>query len=720
MKITALIQRRHRDRASPGVSLFPFLAVLICTMGALVLLLFAVTRAASRQAAAEAAAKVAQQQGDVKTERDMIHWRIGELKKSRQQTESQLSEARLYLGHLEEHAQRLRSQLGQLQASTTELQRQGAGGSLRREEIQEELRKVKADTAEAQRRLGDAKEAADKRPRSFAIIPYEGPNQTRRRPIYIECRADAVVLQPEGIVLTEADFDGPLGPGNPLAAALRAQREYLLARGSLDPERFGEPYPLLLVRPEGIDAYYAARTAMKSWGSEFGYELIGDDWKLQFPPPDPQLAQAVRQTLEAARVRQEQLAAAAPRHYSSRSNPSYRVATTRGGIVQEGDGGDEPPTGFRRSQPSGLVANRYGSSAGAAGGGRYPGGVSGSGANAGGSGDPTMAGGPGRGESGESRVEGSGDPTMAGGPGGSGVGGGLSTGGGSFFGGASGNATSSSGVPGGVPGGGTGGSPGGVPGGVPAGAPNGMPGGVPGGMAGATASSGGSTPSGGMTPSGGGFSPSANGAAPGRTAGTSGSSGQNATGQPRQPADGTGRVDGYLPGQPLREEPRRPRFRGDDDMDGPRGSPLRPGEWQPSVDMPPPKPDDKDKDKKDEKQRKSLATKRGRDWGLRDAAHGSVAIARPIRVDCYVDRLLIPSEKHGAAPKEISLGQRTEASVDDMISAVWEHMEAWGIAGKGMYWRPELIFYVTPGAEQRFAELEVLLEGSGVVVKRKS
>ena len=45
--------------AAPRVSLFPFLAVLICTMGALMLLLLAVTREARVQAVRETAAKAA-------------------------------------------------------------------------------------------------------------------------------------------------------------------------------------------------------------------------------------------------------------------------------------------------------------------------------------------------------------------------------------------------------------------------------------------------------------------------------------------------------------------------------------------------------------------------------------------------------------------------------------------------------------------------------------
>ena len=35
----------------------------------------------------------------------------------------------------------------------------------------------------------------------FAVVPYLGPNGTRRRPIFFECRADSIVLQPEGVVV---------------------------------------------------------------------------------------------------------------------------------------------------------------------------------------------------------------------------------------------------------------------------------------------------------------------------------------------------------------------------------------------------------------------------------------------------------------------------------------------------------------------------------------
>ena len=183
---------------------------------------------------------------------------------------------------------------------------------------EEELRQVEGQVAEAQQRLAQAQQAAGNRPKSYAIVPYDGHKRTRRRPIYIECRGDAVVLQPEGIVFNEADFDEPLGPGNPLAAAIRAAREQMLLQGGLDPQNTGEPYPLLLVRPGGIAAYDCALAAMKSWGSEFGYELIGADWQLKYPPPDPNLAKAVTQARDLARQEHARLIAAAPSKYGKR------------------------------------------------------------------------------------------------------------------------------------------------------------------------------------------------------------------------------------------------------------------------------------------------------------------------------------------------------------------------------------------------------------------
>ena len=135
------------------------------------------------------------------------------------------------------------------------------------------------------KRRGKSRPAAERprrQPPSFAIIPYDGANGTRRRPIYIECGPDRVTIEPEGIVLTIEDFAGPDGPGNPLATVLRAVRDDWPHMARREAQR-----RTLSVadRPAGRHRlFYSARQAMASWASEFGYELVEQNRRLAYPP----------------------------------------------------------------------------------------------------------------------------------------------------------------------------------------------------------------------------------------------------------------------------------------------------------------------------------------------------------------------------------------------------------------------------------------------------
>lgn len=159
--------------------------------------------------------------------------------------------------------------------------------------------------------------------------------------------------------------------------------------------------------------------------------------------------------------------------------------------------------------------------------------------------------------------------------------------------------------------------------------------------------------------------------------------------------------------------------------------PPRPGEWTPSMQAPPrPEPKDKDKDKDDAQKRDAkkrnrerdearLADKRGEDWALRDVTKNAVGITRTIHVDCYPDRLIIIPDSRMDGESVVPLDANSARSVNRLVSGVWEHMDTWGIAGRGMYWRPVLEFHVEAGAEGRFDDFSRLLEGSGVSVKKK-
>ena len=646
MKFINRPQRRRTSRTGQNISMFPFLAVLICTMGALVPLLLVITRTVRLQAQAAALAKHDEAKH---TRREDARWRIEQLTRSRDQTAAQLAEARLELGHIEDHARRLRTQIIQYEQAAQELDRMESTGQRQVAATQAELEQLRRQIDAAERELAEARQAAAERNRSYAVVPYEGPNQTHRRPVYIECLANSIVLQPEGIVFTEADFEGPLGPGNPLAAALRAAREYLLAQREFDPQA-GEPYPMLLVRPEGIAAFYVARVAMKSWGSDFGYELVDADWKIAYQAPDPRLAEAVRQSVASARAYQQRLIASAPREYG-RPKTVYR-ASSSGGFVREG--GSQGPGGRGRgsgfggqgsesdggSETGGQTYNPYVTSpersTNAVAGGNQGSGVrdQGSGSD-GGSGDGSTEYNP--------SIASSQSPTTAV------VGGNLGPGG----------RDQGSGV-----GGQGSGSAGGSGGGSEASNPS-------------IVSS--------QSPS---------------TAFVGGN-----------PGAGTERPEGYVAGQPPRDQ---------QSAQGAHGHPLRPGEWEPRPNAPSAgqqKPDDKNNNPPARPQ--ALAVTRGQDWGLRETGLGSVGLTRPMQVQCYADRLIVISDRGPHDNRTVRLGPRTASAVDPLMAAVWDQMDAWGMAGRGMYWKPVLQLHVAPDAERRFIELAALLEGSGLTVIRR-
>jgi hypothetical protein len=589
-------ERRRRHEGTVGVSLFPFLVVLICTMGGLILLLVVIARQARLQAAQETTAASAKLRENLQAAREWVQLAISGYRESRQKTEAQLAEARLALGHVEDHARRLAEELARLEAAWSRLNSLQADGARRRDEWQAELDRLRHEIVATRQALSQAQEAADRRRGSYAVVPYEGPHATRRRPIYIECRSDAVVLQPGEIALHEDDFRGPLGPGNPLDVALRAIREYLLRSRQLAEDESGEPYPLLLVRPSGIAAYYAARAAMQSWAFDFGYELIGEDWKLDFPSPDPSLTEEVRVAIETARVRQRLLMAAAPRRYGSRPSPRYVAAPYRGGLIPEGGLPDDHDSGYQPRQPSGRVGSRF--------------------------------------------ATGQRDEHEHVGGWGTALGAGLPT------------------------------SPSSVRGQEIL-APR--------------------------EP----LAPSPNSPAANPRGETVAGARQPQAGQPGAMGGSPALAgsDGQL--GPYHDPPRAA---GDGDQPERASSPSDQQHAAVAIAVGRPR---------------SLAKVRGRNWGLPNAVGGSVAITSPIRIDCFPDRLVLVPERNLGQPTVVPLGPRTEDGLDTLVSAVWQYMERWGSAGTGMYWRPVLNVRVAPAAEARYADLKILLEGSGLEVTRK-
>lgn len=737
------MRRSAVPRQTAGFSLFSFLDALLCTMGALILVLVVIVRQLETHYDDVAAEKVASS-ADLQAERELLDLRISHLQVQRDKTEEDLRNRRLELGHVEEHSRELADRIAELDATLAALAKGGSDDPARAD-ARAKIDKLRLRARKLEDELAEARAAAAANQEAYAIIPYEGPNQTHRRPIYIECRADSIVLQPEGIRLSEADFQGPLGPGNPLAAALRAAREHLASTKPTDANS-SEPYPLLLVRPSGIVAYYVALQSLKSWHSEFGYELVEEDWELAFPTPDVQLAQVEQRAVDSARQQLVQLALAVPSTYGRDTRPSFAPPPGAeqgfygGGVGPRGPGARMGGGGGSRAYPyggkrgGGSASEEYaenlrggrGSSDGSYGGTGNGGGEFGGGGSGGGYPEelqlPAEArgGGPGGLATAADLDDIYGSAAIAGpgtGPGGTGgtyAQGGEGVSGDRVFGeqmarggnGTGGTASSngSGGTAGGQPGGpgelGTGSSgAAGEMGTQDMAAPNDFAtqGTAQGGAQGAGTSQHGVNANGNRGERESPFAPrnSYKGASPTQTAsaGSEGSpggsaSGSGAGGNGSSPAAG-GQVSMGTPGG------------GGDSASGEaQGMPSATAHIG---------------------AKKSMADKRGENWGVPTKQPESVAITRPIRVRCSADRLEVLAENNRSIDgRPIPFGTFTEDSVDQLVSHIWRRMEGWGIAGKNLHWHPVLQLEVMPEGEKRANDLKLLLAGSGLDISEKA
>ncbi len=355
--------RAHSENSDAG-SLFPFLAVLLCTMGALLVLLVVLAKQAAERAVSNAIAqaeiveqpktsapdqtsKDAEEAATLVQQLDKVLKYQQHLKTLRKKSEDRLRQEQARLSHLEEHTRRIEHELARLAIAAEQLDATEKARTVDQEQAESELKHLQSLIAENEERLKQLRDES-KRRHSYTIVPYKGPNGTYRKPIYIECRKDGVVIHPEGFHFSESDFAAPAWPGNPLASVLRASREYLNAKAAKagEPEP-PDPYPLLLVRPDGIAAYSAARAAITSWDSDYGYEFIAGDWKLDFPDlPDPMLAQVQAHAALNARANLARLARAAPSRFRAMGvggSRSYAAEGTSGSYGYGQGGNSEAP-----------------------------------------------------------------------------------------------------------------------------------------------------------------------------------------------------------------------------------------------------------------------------------------------------------------------------------------------------------------------------------------
>lgn len=304
---------RRRHQLKPDT--FPFLAVLLCAMGSLILVLMELDRRA------RCAANARVEQAWHKTEQDkaelLAHLRTeheAERQRQLQARETRVATHQAEVRHLHQQAHtaiaersRVQTQLDDLlraiqadRALQSNVEKQNEREQQTAEQIERDLtarrdqldksrKRIEGSRAEREqltrdlllleatlRRLKELRERAGK---TWSVVPYVGKRGLSRRPMYVECDRAGLVFHPER---TRIDGDSP-SIVKITEEVQRRAREFAAKLPAGEKNR--EPYWMLLVRPNGIAAYYQFLQAVKPLDAAYGYEFIDAGWDLDFPDP---------------------------------------------------------------------------------------------------------------------------------------------------------------------------------------------------------------------------------------------------------------------------------------------------------------------------------------------------------------------------------------------------------------------------------------------------
>ncbi|MCA9113985.1 MAG: hypothetical protein KDA79_02790 [Planctomycetaceae bacterium] len=356
--------RRTRQSAQ-SVSLFPFLAVLVCAMGVLIFLLIVTTSRIRTESLARAAEELQRQlappavtieetpepvlpqpavpepappapQQVVEAEPVLpeylpndpvppeivqtVRWpdpdeplrqKIQQLTAEREALRQQHEQLTIRLRSAKELAAKEQARVAQQQQAVKSQSTEAAVQAAVVAALEQQKKKTELEIRRLGREIEQTQARVASEPSRFSLVAYDGASGTTRRPILVECTSEGIRFLPEDVMITEEDLIGFTEGYNPVLAGAKSLTEYWLRH---DEAADGKPpahppYVLLLVRQSGSLSYYVTRRLLEGLGQPFGYELLPDDFPLAPPAVDPRAREvcraAVSQLLE---ERQELLA----------------------------------------------------------------------------------------------------------------------------------------------------------------------------------------------------------------------------------------------------------------------------------------------------------------------------------------------------------------------------------------------------------------------------
>lgn len=315
------MRRSARGEQSSAFSLFPFLAVLLCTMGALVVLLVAMAHVSRDKAEHEAEIAEQEQRANDSPEVKILEAELAKAKEyqvkvaqQRSLLEVKLAEEQERLTATEASIRRFQDEYRSLEAEALEIIALESTHIDDHEMATRELERLSNMITTLSNENAKLKVKTAKRQRRYAVIKLrDSTGGTNRPAIYFECHSQGITLQPEGIEFPRADFDIPRNNNSPFLAAVRAIRQYFLEHPeSRAMNEQGEPYPLLVTRPDGVFAKRIASDLLDSNYLDYGIQLIDDEIELAYDMPNPELAKQVALASDLARQERALIAKSNP------------------------------------------------------------------------------------------------------------------------------------------------------------------------------------------------------------------------------------------------------------------------------------------------------------------------------------------------------------------------------------------------------------------------
>jgi hypothetical protein len=406
-----MARRQHHN----SISLFPFLAVLVCAMGALILLLLVMTRKIRHDQQLLAATVDAEIVAASVDRSDDIR----ALQKQIDAAEQKVDHLKAELTRQQQAVTDQRSQLLTAQKVLTQLQAQASSPNDDSADVAEmlrDIRRLKVEEAallekltEAEKRLFDkqqllaraeddatnarlklrqqhsalvslraqvqqAKEKAAATDGTSTLLEFSNSTGTTRTPIVIDVTSKGFELLPDEVLIGPDDMEGFPVRDNPLLSVILTAHRHR-SRGSVT----SEPYVLLVVRPDGALPFYHAQRILIDAKVHYGFELVEQDEELNAGDPDPAELPLIQNALTEAFQRREKLYAklmaimeqhrneqsgggsasgAAPRRMSVRPDGRVVEESNRSAGILPGQfyaGGVAPPSSHYRNRANALT-----------------------------------------------------------------------------------------------------------------------------------------------------------------------------------------------------------------------------------------------------------------------------------------------------------------------------------------------------------------------------